>query len=222
MLGAALDEFSGTPFSAASLNRIVKAAGIAKGSFYQYFTDMMDLYRHLVLDELVQRKLAYFAQGAQPPEDGDIFDQMAFFAVRGIRFGLEHPRAAAAARQLWHRADPALGPLEAELRALSHRNLRRILAGAQAAGEVRPELDLDHVVPVVEVFLKQGLDAAVQARLGVDLLSLITGAGPRPTDAELEALTSAHLDLLRRAIGTGRRTGHRLDLDGIGLPTGAP
>jgi AcrR family transcriptional regulator len=49
---AAFDEFSNYDFHAASINRIVKSAGIARGSFYLYFEDKADLYFYLIEDFL--------------------------------------------------------------------------------------------------------------------------------------------------------------------------
>ena len=45
---AAVQEFSSHSFSEASLNRIVKAANIPWGSFYQYFHDKDDLFSYLI------------------------------------------------------------------------------------------------------------------------------------------------------------------------------
>lgn len=45
---AALDEFARHGFKSSNMNRIVAVAGIAKGSFYQYFEDKKDLYFHLI------------------------------------------------------------------------------------------------------------------------------------------------------------------------------
>lgn len=52
ILRAALDEFAAHGFSAASLNRIIDAAGISKGSLYYYFDDKEELYAHVVRIEL--------------------------------------------------------------------------------------------------------------------------------------------------------------------------
>jgi TetR/AcrR family transcriptional regulator len=41
---AAVDEFSQRRFSEASINQVVKNAGISRGSFYQYFQNKEDLY----------------------------------------------------------------------------------------------------------------------------------------------------------------------------------
>ena len=51
ILGAALDEFATRGFSAASLNRIIEAAGISKGSMYYYFDGKEDLYAHVARGE---------------------------------------------------------------------------------------------------------------------------------------------------------------------------
>ncbi|MBU7006578.1 TetR/AcrR family transcriptional regulator [Phosphitispora fastidiosa] len=45
---AAVQEFSKRRFSDASINQIIKNAGIPKGSFYQYFADKEDIYLYMV------------------------------------------------------------------------------------------------------------------------------------------------------------------------------
>ncbi|MEQ8174611.1 MAG: TetR/AcrR family transcriptional regulator [Syntrophomonadaceae bacterium] len=45
---AAVQEFSERRFSDASINQIIKNAGIPKGSFYQYFADKEDIYLYMV------------------------------------------------------------------------------------------------------------------------------------------------------------------------------
>lgn len=48
LLGAARSEFARAPFGDASINRIVHAAGISRGSFYMYFSDKEDLFLYLI------------------------------------------------------------------------------------------------------------------------------------------------------------------------------
>jgi AcrR family transcriptional regulator len=52
IVDAALDEFAAHGFSAASLNRIIDAAGISKGSMYYYFDGKEELYAHVARSEL--------------------------------------------------------------------------------------------------------------------------------------------------------------------------
>ena len=47
VLTAALAEFADQGYQAASLNRLVARAGIAKGSLYQYFPNKEGIFRHL-------------------------------------------------------------------------------------------------------------------------------------------------------------------------------
>ena len=48
LLEAATREFSHRPFNEASINQIIKEAGIPRGSFYMYFQDKEDLFRYLL------------------------------------------------------------------------------------------------------------------------------------------------------------------------------
>ena len=49
-LEAAWGEFTRVKFADASINQIVRHAGIPRGSFYQYFTDKEDLFYYLLGD----------------------------------------------------------------------------------------------------------------------------------------------------------------------------
>lgn len=48
LLRAAVSEFVQKPFNEVSINRIIQAAAIPRGSFYQYFEDKMDLFRYIL------------------------------------------------------------------------------------------------------------------------------------------------------------------------------
>lgn len=56
LLEAATREFSHKPFNEASINQIIREAGIPRGSFYMYFQDKEDLFRYLIkgyMDQLL-------------------------------------------------------------------------------------------------------------------------------------------------------------------------
>jgi AcrR family transcriptional regulator len=69
---AAVREFSRSHFPEASINRIVKDAGIPRGSFYQYFTGKEDLFIY-VLEEISREKLEIFAQARNEAEEEGFF-----------------------------------------------------------------------------------------------------------------------------------------------------
>ena len=48
LLRASIAEFARRPYGEASINRIIQAAEIPRGSFYQYFADKSDLFRYVL------------------------------------------------------------------------------------------------------------------------------------------------------------------------------
>lgn len=54
LVSAAVAEFVREPYSEVSINRIIRAAEIPRGSFYQYFSDKADLF-HYVLERYRQQ-----------------------------------------------------------------------------------------------------------------------------------------------------------------------
>ena len=77
LLAAARAEFARTSYEEASVNRIIQAAGIPRGSFYMYFTDKEELFRYLMErygDMLVEAFAALLDQA-----EGDLF--AAFLAL---------------------------------------------------------------------------------------------------------------------------------------------
>lgn len=71
LIGAAWEEFSAVRFSDASINRIIRGAGIPRGSFYQYFEDKEDLFFYL-LGTLHDECMA-LAINALTEAHGDVF-----------------------------------------------------------------------------------------------------------------------------------------------------
>lgn len=77
LLAAARAEFARVPYEEASVNRMIQAAGIPRGSFYMYFTDKEDLFRYLM--ERYGRMLEDRLGELLDREEGDLF--AAFLAL---------------------------------------------------------------------------------------------------------------------------------------------
>lgn len=71
LIQAAWDEFTQNPFFEVSINRIIRAAGISRGSFYQYFEGKEDLFAYL-LEEMRSHFMDIFSW-ALDQADGDLF-----------------------------------------------------------------------------------------------------------------------------------------------------
>lgn len=80
---ASMKEFIAQPFEKVSINKIIKEAGISRGSFYTYFEDKRDLLSFLLRD--TERKWKEFCLDCLGKTDGDIVSTM----ERMMEFGLE-------------------------------------------------------------------------------------------------------------------------------------
>jgi TetR/AcrR family transcriptional regulator len=89
---AAIDEFSRKSFAEASLNEILKTAGMSKGSLYHHFGDKFGLYLAM-LDLIVEKKLSYFYPLLQDGLDtSDFFDLLQKTMKATMDFMVADPR----------------------------------------------------------------------------------------------------------------------------------
>jgi AcrR family transcriptional regulator len=174
----AVAEFSERSYAEASLSQIAQRTGIAKGSFYQYFADKLDLYRWLVTEEAPRHKRAFLGTVA---DGGDFWGGFEAVIERGMAFLVEHPRLA---RLTAAAADPAASP---EVRGL-HRaiceagveELRARLAQGVASGAIaNPALDLDVATRLVAAVVGPGLTDVVLQELGAELHQVLASDGLR-------------------------------------------
>jgi AcrR family transcriptional regulator len=194
----AIAEFSARPFAEASLSQIAQRARIPKGSFYQYFTDKLDLYRWLVTEEAPRHKREFVGK-AEP--GGDFWAAFETMVERGMAFLVEHPRLA---RLSAAAADPSA---RAEVRGLHKAicdagidELRAMLERGVALGAIPPDLDLEVATRLVAAIVGPGLTDVVLQELGAELHEVLAS------------------DSLRRRLGPARR--RRLAHDAVLLIRG--
>lgn len=93
LLEAALDEFVENSYENASLNAIIKNAGISKGTFYYHFQDKQALYLFL-LEKANETKWKFInnQENLQKFKEKDIFDKFKLQAQIGIEFATMYPK----------------------------------------------------------------------------------------------------------------------------------
>ena len=92
VIEAALDEFATHPYHKARITAIADQAGIAKGSFYQYFADKKDLFKY-IMDLVVNKKLEYLNHDMMLNKDKyGFFELLHELYLSGLRFAKENPR----------------------------------------------------------------------------------------------------------------------------------
>lgn len=94
IIDAAIEEFGSCPFREASIAGIITRAGIPRGSFYQYFVDIKDLYLY-VLEISADCKIQYISEAVAKEKDTAFFQRMKVLYVGGLKFACDNPRLAA-------------------------------------------------------------------------------------------------------------------------------
>jgi AcrR family transcriptional regulator len=83
---AALDEFSQNDFEDASLNNILKAANMSKGSLYHNFGDKYGLFIAL-MDRIVCKKTDFFLNAMKKrPREADFFQTAKYLIIATMQF----------------------------------------------------------------------------------------------------------------------------------------
>lgn len=140
ILDVAIDEFAENDYHNASISRLVDRAGIAKGSFYQYFEDKEDLYRHLL--GLMAQEKQHFLESEPPDPQMGIFAYLRWLAREGVRFELSHPRLS----QVAYRAVTGEGYPPSFVEQYKEQGLaffRKLVAQGKAQGDIAPQIDED-------------------------------------------------------------------------------
>ena len=191
LLTAAAREFAAQPFHEASINSMIRAAGIPRGSFYMYFRDKEELFQYLVRESTEPLLLAF--RELLTRSGGDLFN-----AIPGL---CEYLRS--------HKADRGLGGM-GMLSAIVERNgelqksclidfLDTQAVLAQLAAAVNPDL--------LDIWEASDLERIVRTVLTV-ALPLIYDAVHTETAESREELSKT-LEILRRGMGAKPTAGHR-------------
>lgn len=174
----AIEEFANHSFAEASLSRIARRARVAKGSFYQYFDDKLDLYRWLLTEEVPRRKREFV--GAATSES-DFWIRLETMIERGIGFLVEHPhlaRLSAAA------ADPSsideVRGLHKAVCEAGTDELRALLREGLAAGALpRGAMSLEVATRFVGSVIGPGLTDVILQELGAELHEVLASESLR-------------------------------------------
>lgn len=101
----AIEEFASNGLKAASVNAIVSKTSIAKGSFYQYFENLEDLYEHIL--QIVQKtKVELISSLPMPDNSLDTFRYLSRLVLVDMIFELKHPLLSQVERH--HRFDNSI------------------------------------------------------------------------------------------------------------------
>lgn len=138
LIDIALEEFATKPYEQASITNIVKLAGIAKGSIYQYFENKKDLYFHL-FDVVTQAKIAFVREHAKPVASGDFFDSFKQQMLIGASFNLANPLFMNLLTRM--ETGPFADEVHTKMRAASNEYMINLVKQEQASGNLRNDIE---------------------------------------------------------------------------------
>jgi TetR/AcrR family transcriptional regulator len=198
ILDLAIEEFAAYDYKNASISRIVERAGIAKGSFYQYFADKKDLYLYLV-DLAMQEKRDFMSQTRMPQPDMGVFAFIRWLLHTGVDFQFSNPKLA----RIGYRALYDDVPLPDETQALIKQGglvyFRQLVAGGMARGELDRALDPDVAAFIFNAVFTE-LGDYVLSRMDIDVERLLDGDMSIMATDESQAIFDAVLTILQRGM----------------------
>ena len=152
LIKIALDEFSTFDYNSASISRIVRDTGIAKGSFYQYFQDKKDLYVYL-LNLVSEAKLAALQQTPTPKAEMDFYEYLSWLFDMSIYFDKTHPVLSRLAYRAFYGNSSFQDPEIEEIKQASSKFIHQIVMKGIESGDINPDIDTDLAVFVVDTLI---------------------------------------------------------------------
>jgi len=151
---AALNAFSAQSFGEASLNDIIKAAGLNKGSFYYRFYDKTDMYLSL-LYRLGMEKLKLFEQYDNENSDGNFFESIKKKAILGLRFAKMEPRYNAFSRRVLAENTALRSVIRECFGDVTQDVLTGMIEDGKAKGQISADISTRLAVAVFSTILEQ-------------------------------------------------------------------
>ncbi|EEG78721.1 TetR/AcrR family transcriptional regulator [Dethiobacter alkaliphilus] len=141
IIDAALEELSQNLFANASIARIVEEAGISRGSFYQYFNDLFDLYNYL-FTLIGEEKINYINDFNKTLQQADFMTVIRALYSAGISFAREHPKYARLGVNFYKEDAQFRARIMGDLAEMSLQYFEKLLQDGQKRGEVDSGVDV--------------------------------------------------------------------------------
>ncbi|MGF7057626.1 TetR/AcrR family transcriptional regulator [Brassicibacter mesophilus] len=188
----AIDEFAQHTFLNASINRIVENAGIAKGSFYQYFEDKKDLYKY-ILEKSGEKKLESIADVMKNMKELDFFSLVRELYAAGVKFSLDSPKLSAISLDFVKNCD---SDLKKEIMGnnvpKSNKLFEDLLSDGIDKGDIKRDIDVKLVAYLI-------------TSLSISTSEYFINEVKEESDMEIMGLIDKTLDIIKNGIKAKKR-----------------
>lgn len=168
ILEAALHEFSEKAFPRVTVDNIVKGADIPKGSFYQYFSDKHDLYKHLFCS-ITEEKKDSLKSFLTKREEMSFASFIRSFYLFGAQYDLRDPKTLDLQDKFMRNCRKELRDEILELMTEESNSLfREVIGFYQNKGELKPDLDIGmtaEIMTTLTIFLSKRLMASAETSM---------------------------------------------------------
>jgi TetR/AcrR family transcriptional regulator len=169
VLAAAMGEFADKGYQQASLNTMVSASGIAKGSIYQYFKDKKSLFIYIFDFAIGMVRRTLLAVKEETREE-NFFVRLEKSLLAGVDFIHRHPRVYGLyLKILFDEHVPQRQELLRAVRRFAADYLGSLVRQGQARGELRADLPPGVVIFLLDALLDRFLQAVAVPCLDVTL-----------------------------------------------------
>ncbi len=138
---ASLKEFANYSFHNASIARIIEDAEIPRGSFYQYFDDIKDVYKH-IFDVIGNEKIKYIYSVMNNLHEMDTFKVIREMYTAGVKFAMDHPKLAAVGNNFFKEDESFKREIFGDAEEKSSQFFENFLTKGQEKGEVSKDIDV--------------------------------------------------------------------------------
>lgn len=182
ILDSALDEIAAHGYDKASVTRIVKGAGIATGSFYQYFDDVADIFVYLG-QEAARLKALYMRQELEKDPQPNLEGFIRAMYRGGLRFGLEHEEYYRCAQSFLQIRDTSLYTRmlenidQSDIFLLINRIVSQAMENGELADGVTPELLLQLISSINLTIIEYLLSRKSVKQMNIDDLGELCDLG---------------------------------------------
>ncbi|MFW5982060.1 MAG: TetR/AcrR family transcriptional regulator, partial [Halanaerobiaceae bacterium] len=144
IIAAAQKEFAENCFNDASIASIIKKADIPRGSFYQYFNNLKDLYKYL-LELIAEKKLSFFNElmAKMDMDKVETIDLIKNLYRMGIKFARDNPEFAEIANNLYKEDQQLKDEIYAGFEEKSGDLYRNLIKRGKKRGDIREDIDTE-------------------------------------------------------------------------------
>lgn len=170
ILDAAIYEFSSHQFIDVSIAKIIEKAEIPRGSFYQYFMDLKDLYKH-IFDIIVEKKLVYLHKAQEGFKNDDIFQVIKNLYLGALDFAASEPELAKIGNMFYKEPESFRKEIMGGLEGKTSDFYLNLLKASYDKGEIDPNVDLEMAAFIFTTMNLSIIDFFITKTNKADLLS---------------------------------------------------